>query len=147
MHPLARRTDVLEQPLGRAAVLFDIRSGRAHALDEVAALVFRNANGERSVAQLAELTSSSLNLPDAEAHVEMTLHRLAAATLLDGGFVPRGARHRAVRRTVLRRVGIAARAAVASTFGLAVPQADGGDEGPDGGRLLGRSASGAARGA
>jgi hypothetical protein len=66
--------------------------------------VFRNADGTRTVADLARLVAPEADRPAGEAVVGEALARLAEAGLLEGGTAAAGWS----RREVVRRVGIGA---------------------------------------
>jgi len=51
--PLARTEDVVVEYLGTDLVVYDQRSNLASVLNRTAALVWENADGERTVADLA----------------------------------------------------------------------------------------------
>lgn len=75
--PRARRDGLLEERLGDELLLYDQDSHTAHCLSSVAACVWRHCDGERDVAELAQLAGASKNL------VADALHELREKQLLD----------------------------------------------------------------
>ena len=104
MKPVARRDGLLIRELKDEMLVYARDEHRAHCLNRTAATVFRNADGTRTVSDLALLLAPQSDLPAAEAVVGETLARLAEAGLLEGGPAAAGWS----RREVVRRVGIGA---------------------------------------
>ncbi|MGD8894444.1 MAG: PqqD family protein [Acidobacteriota bacterium] len=106
MKPVARKSGLLLRELADEVVVYDQERHEAHCLNRTAALVFRNADGRRSVTDLAALLSPE-SAPGAEGLVEMALEQLSGAHLLENAPppVPEAA---LARRDVMRRVGIGA---------------------------------------
>src|SRR5688500_2189312 len=73
MKPIARRENLLVEEIGGEVVVYDRESDRAHSLNQTAALVWRHADGERSVAELAALVGSEFGAPADVELVRMAL--------------------------------------------------------------------------
>jgi hypothetical protein len=107
--PRARQDGLLEEVVGEELLLYDRSSHTAHCLSPVAACVWRRCDGERDVAELAELTRISEDL------VLDALHELREKELLDAepvlmqNTVPGESRREAIIR--VGRVGAGAAAA------------------------------------
>jgi len=83
MKPIARRSEVLEQPVGDELVLYDQRAHRAHRLNPVAGVLWRRSDGSRSIEALAACLHDELGLPaDDTGPVIHGLDELARADLL-----------------------------------------------------------------
>jgi hypothetical protein len=119
MNPVSRRADVVVQEIGGETIVYDRLSDAAHALDPVAARVFRSATGERSVAELAALVSAELGVARDGGATERALRELEAADLLERAASGGAAARRLGRRQVLRR--LAAAAVVPMVASIAVP--------------------------
>lgn len=104
MKPVARRDGLLTRDLKDELLVYARDEHRAHCLNRTAATVFRNADGTRSVADLALLLAPQADRAAGEAVVGETLDRLAEAGLLEGGPAASGWS----RREVVRRVGLGA---------------------------------------
>jgi hypothetical protein len=77
--PRARQDGLLEEAVGEELLLYDRESHTAHCLSPVAACVWRHCNGERDLAELAQLAGTSENL------VADVLRELREKDLLDAG--------------------------------------------------------------
>jgi hypothetical protein len=75
--PRARQDGLLVETAGEELLLYDQNSHTAHCLSPIAACVWRHCDGERDVAELAELAGVSENL------VGDALHELREKDLLD----------------------------------------------------------------
>ena len=106
MKPVARKNGLLLRELADEVVVYDQERHEAHCLNHTAAIVFRHADGRRSVADLAALLSPDA-APEAEGLVELALGQLGEAHLLEGAPLP-APDHGLARRDVMRRVGIGA---------------------------------------
>ncbi len=90
------------------AVVYDKRRERAHSLNPASAFVFLYANGERTVRELAELTAAELGTPNDESYIEMTLHRLDRAELVERSLTPSTGLQKITRRQVMKQLGLVA---------------------------------------
>jgi hypothetical protein len=102
MKPLARRDGLLIRELPGELLVYERDEHRAHCLNGTAAAVFKNADGTRTVADLALRVAPPDERVGGEAVVAEALACLADAGLLEDG--PAAARWS--RREVVRRVGI-----------------------------------------
>jgi hypothetical protein len=94
--PRARQDGLLEEAVGEELLLYDQESHTAHCLSPVAACVWRHCNGERDLAELAQLAGTSENL------VADALRELREKDLLDAGALRCRRRH-ALHRLRSRR--------------------------------------------
>jgi hypothetical protein len=103
MRPVARRTGLVVRELADEVVVYDTATHQAHCLNRTAALVYRNADGSRTVPELARLLGDD---PSAtHAAVEMALAALGEARLLEGAAVAEAGLS---RRDVMRRASLGA---------------------------------------
>jgi hypothetical protein len=80
--PAARDEKLLVETVGDETVVYDLDSKEAHCLKPLAALVFRNADGKTSAAELASLAEDRLGEPVSEANVLEAMLQLEASDLL-----------------------------------------------------------------
>jgi len=106
MKPVARRNGLVVRDLADEVVVYDKERHEAHCLNGTAATIFRNADGRRSVSDLAVLLSADGG-PGAEELVEMALGQPGEARLLEGDPSPVAERG-LPRRDAMRRVGMGA---------------------------------------
>jgi coenzyme PQQ synthesis protein D (PqqD) len=117
MKPVARREGVLVRELAGEMLVYEQGPHRAHCLNRTAAAVFVNADGSRSVADLARLLAPEADPGESEAVVEKTLARLDEAGLLETAAPPGGWS----RRECVRRVGLAAAVLLPIVASILVP--------------------------
>lgn len=106
MKPRVRRGGLIVRELPEEVLVYDCERHQAHCLNPAAALVFRHADGRRSVAQLASLLREGLNVPADERWVHLALDDLRRAHLL--ATPDREEPRSPSRRQLLKRMGIAA---------------------------------------
>jgi len=117
MKPVARRDGLLTRDLKDELLVYARDEHRAHCLNHTAATVFKNADGTRTVADLARLVAPEADRTASEAVVGETLARLAEAGLLEGDPAATGWS----RRDVVRRVGIGAAILLPAVASIVAP--------------------------
>ncbi len=105
MRPRARTNGVIVRRIGDEVVVYDRERHQAHCLNRTAALVFQNADGRRTVSELAALLAAETGGEVHEDLVWTTLERLAEAHLLDGDTLASRPADPS-RREALRQVGL-----------------------------------------
>ncbi len=108
MKPQSRRSGLLIRELPGELLVYDREQHRAHCLNRTAALVFRHADGTRTVADLAHVLGPRAAGPAAEEVVKLALAQLADGGLLEGEPLLVEPAAGLTRRDVARRVGLAA---------------------------------------
>ena len=83
MKPRAKRTGCCRNSLDDELIVYDQGLHRGHCLNRTAALVWRHADGERTIADLAAILRAELDPVADENLVWHALDRLNAAHLLD----------------------------------------------------------------
>jgi hypothetical protein len=124
MRPVARTTGLVIRDVGGETVVYDVERHEAHCLNRTAALVFRNADGQRSLAELAGVLTAEAGATADEATVRLALEQLAAARLLDGWdaqVASEPSRASASRREMILRLGVGAAILVPVVTSLLVP--------------------------
>jgi len=104
MKPVARKNGLVVRELADEVVVYDQERHEAHCLNSTAALVFKNADGQRTISDIAAVLGAEG--PGAEQMVEMALEQLDEARLLET--VPTLATPAVPRRDAMRRVGLGA---------------------------------------
>jgi hypothetical protein len=117
MKPVARGGELLIRELPGELLVYERGEHRAHCLNRTAAVVFQNADGTRTVADLARLLAPHGDLAETEAVVREALARLAEAGLLEPGEATGGWS----RREWVRRVGIGAAILLPAVASIVVP--------------------------
>jgi len=113
LRPLARTDNVLSEELGSELVLYDEQRDIACRLNRTAALVWKNADGSRTVADLVELLRQDLGEVANEDLVMIALDRLMDEGLIESGYEPRDLETATFsRRRFIRHAGVIGTAAV-----------------------------------
>ena len=121
--PDARVAGLVIKELADEVLVYDLDTDKAHCLNHTAALVWKNCNGQRTVAELTELLERETHSPVPEQMVWLALDQLARFKLLTAP-VFRPARLGGIsRRHLIRTLGIAAAVSVPVITTIMVPTA------------------------
>src|SRR5882762_4168309 len=105
--PLARKTDLVIEELSDETLVYDLNTKRAHCLNPTAASIWKNCDGQNSVAQIATSVQRELGSPVSEEVIYLGLEELASYRLLDNP--PAAAKKTNVsRRQLMKKLGLAA---------------------------------------
>ena len=106
MEPVVRRQDVIVQEVDRQTMLFDSATAEFHLLNEVAAFVFRHADGRATPAEILQLARTELD-PELELpEIEAAVAELDRVNLLQRQ--PGASARPMPRREAVRRLGVSA---------------------------------------
>jgi hypothetical protein len=106
MKPCAKQAGVLSESVEDEVIVYDPERKRGHCLNRTAALVWRHADGEHTIAELAAMLRRQLD-PVADEHlVWHALDQLDAAHLLAEPLARSADEMRASRRRFIRKVGL-----------------------------------------
>ena len=109
--PAARQDDLVVEEFLDDVLVYDLQRNRAHCLNRTAALVWQNCDGRTTVAELARVLASELEIPANEAMVWLALNRLSKARLLKKPVIPPGTLPSYSRRAVMHSLGSVAKIA------------------------------------
>ena len=109
--PAARQDDLVVEEFLDDVLVYDLQRNRAHCLNRTAALVWQNCDGRTTVAELARVLASELEIPANEAMVWLALNRLSKARLLKKPVIPPGTPPSYSRRAVMHSLGSVAKIA------------------------------------
>lgn len=126
MRPRARRGGLVVRDLPGETVVYDGDGHRAHCLNHTAALVFRHADGRRTVPDLARLLAAETGTKADHGVVRAALACLREASLLEFGDDHASAASAEApvdgsRRAMMRRVGVGAAALLPVVTSILVP--------------------------
>jgi hypothetical protein len=102
--PRARHEELVVEELQDETLVYDLERHKARCLNRTAALVWRNCDGQTSVAEVAALLEERLDTPTDEAVVWMALDRLSRAHLLGEPVTLPADRTQYSRREMLRKL-------------------------------------------
>jgi hypothetical protein len=121
--PLARKEGLEIQEVVDEVLIYDLERHHAHALNTMAALVWRHCDGKTSLATTARVLEAELDMSADADLVRFVLARLAKAHLLDHGF-EEGDGARYSRRAFvkkLKKLGLAASVALPVVVSIVSP--------------------------
>src|SRR6266545_1209147 len=82
MYPLARTTELIIEELGSETIVYDTTRHRAHCLNQTAAFIWRQCDGETTLEEVAHRLSTMTGLPPDEDIVRLALRSLKNRGLL-----------------------------------------------------------------
>ena len=106
--PHARKEGLLVQELPNEVLVYDLERHKAHCLNPTAALVWKHCDGRTSVSEIARLLEKSLETTVDEDVVWCALNQLEKDHLLEEKMAWPVGMEPISRRTLIRRVGMAA---------------------------------------
>ena len=109
--PIARTEGLLVESVGEETVVYDLDTKEAHCLKALAATVFMYADGARTAADIAELSSYRLETTISEADVKDAIKQLESVSLIETPLVVRDGMS---RRDAIKRFGMVAGVASAT---------------------------------
>ncbi|MEK6299639.1 MAG: PqqD family peptide modification chaperone [Acidobacteriota bacterium] len=122
--PLMRTDGLVTQPLGDEILVYDRHRHQAHSLSRSAAIVWNHCDGKTTVAEICELMTTEFETPMAEQIVLLGLAQLRKARLLEEPLTLSSSPVSAIsRREAIRRVGLAAAAALPVVTSIVAPKA------------------------
>jgi len=107
MLPEARQDKLLVQEVADELVVYDQDRHQVHRLNRTTGLVWRHCDGQTSIADLAALLQSELNLPAEEELVWLALEGLQKAHLLQQPLIRPADVSNMSRRQAVRKLGLA----------------------------------------
>lgn len=122
IQPKARQEVLISYPGGGETVLYDAKTNKAHCLNATAAFVWQQCDGTRTVCDIAQQFAIQQQTAVDESLVWLALKQLDQARLLED---PIAVDQLAgvSRRSVLRKLGLAAAVALPVVASLLVPEA------------------------
>lgn len=123
MKPRSRQENIVVQDLQSETLIYDSKTDKAFCLNETAAFVWQNCDGEKSVRQIAEGLARKNRQPVNEDIVWLAIDQLAKDNLMaDAGNLPESFAGMS-RREVVKKVGLATMIALPLISGLVAPTA------------------------
>lgn len=122
--PRARKEQLITQELADELLVYDLERHKAHCLNQTAALVWQNCDGQTSIKQLAAmLKTDAQSQEDKELMIKVALGQLGKADLLEEKLPEMGLGSGLSRRAVMKRIGLAAAASLPLVTSLVAPEA------------------------
>jgi len=106
--PLARNEGLVIRELHDEVLVYDLERDKAHCLNQTAAFISQHCDGHTTVSEMTGLLENSLKVPIHEDVVWCALNQLKRDHLLEDSMVWPTGTMQISRRTLVRRVAIAA---------------------------------------
>lgn len=119
----ARSDELVVRDLPDEVLIYDLRNNKAHCLNETAAFIWNNCDGQRTAVEIARMMEDKWKTPVTEAAVWFALDKLGKADLLQERITLPQAHAGMSRRSAVQRLGLGALLAAPLVMSLAAPQA------------------------
>ena len=120
--PIARRDDLLVEELPNEVLVYDLITDKAHCLNQTAALIWKNCDGEKSEGEIAELLEQELKSPISVQVVMLGLEELARYGLLKNETLD-APNARVSRRRLIQNLGLTAAISLPLIMSISAPTA------------------------
>lgn len=120
---IARKTELIVKELSNEVLLYDLKSQKAHCLNETAAFVWNHCDGQTTADQIARLMEKEWRTPVRGEVIWFTLNKLSRADLLQEPITLPDAHISMSRRSAVRRLAIGSLLAVPVVMSVVAPTA------------------------
>src|SRR5438128_34511 len=122
--PKARQEDLVIEGLGDETLVYDMRNHKAHCLNRTAALVWNRCDGKATVNEMAVALEKEFHTPVNLDVIWLAIEQLSKAILLSDRLPGSVSQQAMSRRTVIRKIGLAAAIAVPLVTTILAPTAE-----------------------
>lgn len=119
-NPMARHKDLVIQDMPDEVLVYDVNTNKAHCLNHSAAFIWKNCNGNNSIADIVREFEADGRGKVSEDFVWLAIDQLYENSLLEHEIVPRFAGQS--RRQVIKTIGLASMVAVPVIASLIAPE-------------------------
>src|SRR6266849_6699142 len=106
--PVARTESLIVKEVDRETLVYDLKSDKAHCLNDTAARVWKNCDGRKSLSEISEILSAESNTSVKDEVVWLALDQLKSFKLLEDAPAKPSFLAGMTRRQMVARLGIAA---------------------------------------
>jgi hypothetical protein len=106
--PVARTESLIVKEVDGETLVYDLKTDKAHCLNETAALVWKNCDGRKSVSEISKVLSADSNVSVKDEVVWLALDQLEKFKLLEEAPARPSFLAGMTRRQMVARLGIAA---------------------------------------
>lgn len=123
--PVARQQDLIVEELADEVLVYDLTTDKAHCLNRMSALIWRNCDGKKSESEIAEVLEQELESPVSVQVVLLGLEELASYGLLKSEPNEEGELPKATvsRRRLVQNLGLAAALSLPLIMSISAPTA------------------------
>ena len=122
--PTARTKDLIIEELADEVLVYDLITDKAHCLNRMSALIWKNCDGTTSESELAVILHRELGTPTSTQVVRLGLEELAGHGLLQGDVVASPG-ERLSRRRLIQNLGLSVAMALPLIMSISAPAAAG----------------------
>lgn len=120
-NPIARKDEIVIQEFQDEVLIFDVKSNKAHCLNQTASNVWKNCDGKNTVTDIKLLLDNQTGTDVPENLIWLAIDQLSERELLEVGFEKKFAGQN--RREVLKRIGLATVVALPIIASITAPSA------------------------
>jgi hypothetical protein len=121
--PVARQKDLVIEELPDEVLVYDLTTDEAHCLNQTAALIWKNCNGQKSVGEIAASLEQELKSPVLDQVVMLGLEELSFHSLLKEKTWEASPKPRLSRRELVKKLGLATAIALPVIISITAPTA------------------------
>lgn len=121
--PVARQEDLIVEELPDEVLVYDLNTDEAHCLNQTAALIWKNCDGQKSVGEIAASLGQQLESPVSEQVVMLGLEELSSYSLLKQRTWKAPTRSGLSRRELVKKLGLTAAIALPVIMSITAPTA------------------------
>jgi hypothetical protein len=118
--PVARKNSLVVQELNNEVLVYDLKTNKAHCLNESAAIVWKHCDGKNTISEIAEQFISQAGNKVDDNFIWLAIDQLNELDLLEQNMKPdfKGQ----TRREVIKKIGLASVVALPIIASLVAPQ-------------------------
>jgi hypothetical protein len=121
--PAARKDELIIQEVEGETLVYDLKSDKAHCLNQTAAIVWKLCDGQRTANELALLIEQEMGTPVSTEVVQLAVQQLEKRNLLEDSFEPVLGSRRMSRRELARTLGVVTALALPFIASIKAPAA------------------------
>ena len=118
-NPIARKNGLVIQEMSSEVLVYDLETNKAHCLNKSAAIIWKNCDGNNSIADLARHFAADSNKSVAEDFIWLAIEQLNDLNLLEKKLKPNFAGRS--RRELIKKVGLSTVIALPVIASLVAP--------------------------
>lgn len=119
-NPIARKNDLVVQEMPGEVLVYDLKTNKAHCLNETSAHVWKSCDGKTSIGDIVRSFEANVGSKVTEDFVWLAIDQLNENGLLEAGVAPRFAGES--RRSVIKKIGLASVVALPVIASLVAPK-------------------------
>ncbi len=121
--PLARSEELIIESIENEVLVYDLKHGKSHCLNQTAVLIWKHCDGQTNIAQMSRILNKDLNMSISEQAIWLGLKQLAGAHLLQEPLTPPANIAKVSRRELIRRAGLTAAVTLPLILTITAPTA------------------------